>query len=280
MAESRVMVVTGAASGIGRHLVGLLAGGGHRLVATDLDLARLRKEARAAGWPEASVLLRELDVRDAPAWRTVIDLAFQAWRRLDVLLNVAGVLRPSDAHTAPAKDVDLHLDVNAKGVIHGTRAAAARMVAQGQGHIVNMAYLAAHAPVPGLSLYVASKFAVRGFSLSVAYELRPLGVDVSVVCPDAVWTPMLQPLVTRPEAALAFSGSRLLTVEEVGRVIVGRVLRKRPLEVILPASRGLMAKAASLWPGLGLRLAPFLLRRGQARQSALRAERELGKETP
>ncbi len=279
MAESRVMVVTGAASGIGRHLVGLLAAGGHRLVAADLDLARLREEARAAAWPEAMVLLRELDVRDAVAWPAVIDLAFQAWRRLDVLLNVAGVLRPSDAHTAPAQDVDLHLDINAKGVIHGTRAAAVRMVAQGQGHIVNMASLAAHAPVPGLSLYVASKFAVRGFSLSVAYELRPLGVDVSVVCPDAVWTPMLQPLVTRPEAALAFSSSRLLTAEEVGRVIVERVLRKRPLEVILPRSRGLLAKAASLWPGLGLRLAPLLMRRGQARQSALRAERELRKET-
>jgi 3-oxoacyl-[acyl-carrier protein] reductase len=281
MAElSRVMVVTGAASGIGRHLVGLLAAAGHRLVAADVDRARLRKEARAAAWPESRVLLRALDVRDAAAWPAVIDLAFQTWRRLDVLLNLAGVLRPSYAHAAPASDVDLHLDVNAKGVIHGTRAAAARMVAQGHGHIVNMASLAALAPVPGLSLYVASKFAVRGFSLSVAHELRALGVDVSVVCPDAVWTPMLQPLVTCPEAALAFSGSRVLTVQEVGRVIAERVLRRRPLETVLPRSRGLLARAANLWPGLGLRLAPLLLRRGQARQKALRAEMEQGKEKP
>ncbi len=280
MAESRVMVVTGGASGIGRHLVGLLVAAGHRLVVADLDLARLREEAHTAGWPESRVLLRDLDVRDAAAWPAVIDLAFQVWGRLDVLLNLAGVLRPSYAHTAPARDVDLHLDVNAKGVIHGTRAAAARMVAQGHGHIVNMASLAAHGPVPGLSLYVASKFAVRGFSLSVAYELRPRGVDVSVVCPDAVWTPMLQPLVTCPEAALAFSGSRILTVQEVGRVIADRVLRRRPLEVILPPSRGLIARAANLWPGLGLHLAPILLRRGQARQEALRAEMELGKEEP
>jgi NAD(P)-dependent dehydrogenase (short-subunit alcohol dehydrogenase family) len=280
MAElSRVMVVTGAASGIGRHLVGLLAAAGHRVVAADLDRARLKKEARAAAWPESRVLLRALDVRDAAAWPAVIDVAFQTWRRLDVLLNLAGVLRPSYAHAAPASDVDLHLDVNAKGVIHGTRAAAARMVAQGHGHIVNMASLAALAPVPGLSLYVASKFAVRGFSLSVAHELRPLGVDVSVVCPDAVWTPMLQPLITRPEAALAFS-ARVLTVQEVGRVITERVLRKRPLETFLPRSRGLIARAANLWPGLGLWLAPLLLRRGQARQRALRAEMELGKEEP
>jgi 3-oxoacyl-[acyl-carrier protein] reductase len=91
---------------------------------------------------------------------------------------------------------------------------------------------------------------------------------------------MLQPLVTSPEAALAFSGSRILTVQEVVRVIAERVLPRRPLEVILPPSRGLIARAANLWPGLGLRLAPLLLRRGQARQKALRAEMELGKEEP
>jgi 3-oxoacyl-[acyl-carrier protein] reductase len=220
-----------------------------------------------------------MDVRDPSAWPGVIDLAFSTWGRLDVLLNVAGVLRGGDALTASVDDVDLHLDVNAKGVIHGTRAAAPRMVEQGHGHIVNMASLAAHGPVPGLSLYVASKFAVRGFSLSEARERRPRGVAVSVVCPDAVWTPMLERQLACPEAALAFSGSRFLTVEEVGGVIVDHVLPKRPLEVILPPSRGLLARAVSLWPSLGLRLAPLMIRRGRARQRALLARREGGKET-
>jgi 3-oxoacyl-[acyl-carrier protein] reductase len=132
-----------------------------------------------------------------------------------------------------------------------------------------MASLAAHCPVPGLALYAASKFAVRGFSLAAALELRPRGVFVSIVCPDAVQTPMLDLQLEYPEAALSFSGPRPLTVQEVTRVIVEKVLPNRPLEVLIPRSRGALARAVSVWPGLALRLAPSMLRRGAARQRAL-----------
>jgi 3-oxoacyl-[acyl-carrier protein] reductase len=266
------MVLTGAASGIGRHLAGLLARAGHRLVATDLDEAKLVEAARADGWPEERVLRRKQDVRDAAAWPGVIDLAFRTWGRLDVLLNVAGFLRPSVAWLGTVEDVDRHLDVNTKGVIHGTRAAADRMVAQGHGHVVNVASLAAHCPTPGLALYAASKFAVRGYSLTAAFELRRRNVQVSVVCPDAVQTPMLDLQVRYPEAAISFSNPKALTVEDVGRAIVARVLVKRPLELFLPRHRGWIARAAGLWPGLGMRMAPFFLKRGAERQKALRGE--------
>ncbi len=263
------MVVTGAGSGIGRHLAGRLLREGHRLLATDLDERRLLAAARDDGWPEDRRLLRAQDVRDAAAWPAVIDAAAQAWGRLDVMLNVAGTLRPSSVHAHSPADVDLHLDVNAKGVIHGTRVAAARMVEQGHGHVVNMASLAAHCPAPGLALYAASKFAVRGFSLAAALELRPRGVSVSVVCPDAVQTPMLDLQLDYPEAALSFSGSRPLTMEEVTRVIVEDVLENRPLEVLIPRSRGALARLTSMWPGLAVRLAPSMMRRGAERQKAL-----------
>jgi len=269
MAEPRVMIVTGAASGIGRQLAIVLAGRGHRLIAADLDFPTLEARAADSGWSADHVRLHRLDVRDPVAWTATVDLAIRTWGRLDVLLNVAGVLRPSSVHTVPAGDVDFHLDVNAKGVIHGTRAAAARMVSQGQGHIVNMASLAAHCPVPGLALYAASKFAVRGFSLSAAYELAPLGVAVSVVCPDAVATPMLDLQLGYPEAALTFSGGPALTVEDVARAIVDRVLTRKPIEVILPPSRGLVARGVGLFPALARRLGPLFQARGRARQEAL-----------
>lgn len=264
------MVLTGAASGIGRHLAGRLARDGHRLVATDLDEARLREAATEDGWPADRVLLRRQDVRDAAEWPAVVDLAVETWGRLDVMLNVAGFLAPCPAHLGTAELVDRTLDVNAKGVIHGTRAAAQRMVAQGHGHVVNIASLAGHCPTPGLAFYAASKFAVRGYSLTAALELRARNVQVSVVCPDAVQTPMLDLQLDHPEAALSFSGPRALTVEEVGETIVDHVLVRRPLEVVLPRHRGWIAKAASAWPGLGARIAPFFIRRGAKRQKALR----------
>jgi 3-oxoacyl-[acyl-carrier protein] reductase len=267
--ESRVMVLTGAGSGIGRHLAGRLLREGHRVLATDVDESKLRAAARDDGWPSDRALLRPQDVRDPLAWTEVVDLAARTWGRLDVLLNVAGVLRPSRVHDHDAADVDLHFDVNAKGVVHGTRTAAARMVEQGHGHVVNMSSLAGHSPVPGLALYAASKFAVRGFSLAAAFELRPHGVFVSVVCPDAVQTPMLDLQVPHPEAALTFSGSRALTVQEVVNVIVEDVLESRPLEVLIPRTRGLLARVASVWPGLALRVTPLMTRRGRQRQQAL-----------
>jgi 3-oxoacyl-[acyl-carrier protein] reductase len=263
------MVLTGAASGIGRHLAGRLLREGHRLLATDSDEKALQAAARDDAWPAERSCLRVHDVRDAPAWPEVIDLAVRTWGRLDVMLNVAGVLRPSRAHAHEAADVDLHLDVNAKGVIHGTRTAAARMVEQGHGHVVNVASLAGHCPVPGLALYAASKFAVRGFSLAAALELRPHGVFVTVVCPDAVATPMLERQVRFPEAALSFSGARPLTVQEVASAIVEKVLVKRPLEILIPGPHGVLARATSVFPGLALRLAPFMMRRGAERQQAL-----------
>jgi 3-oxoacyl-[acyl-carrier protein] reductase len=266
------MVLTGAASGIGRHLAGRLARDGHRLVVTDVDEGKLREAAESDGWPGDRVLRRKQDVRDAAGWPAVVSLAFETWGRLDVMINVAGVLEPCPAHLGTAELVDRTLDVNAKGVIHGTRAAAERMVAQGHGHVVNIASLAGHCPVPGLAFYAASKFAVRGYSLTAAIELRPRNVQVSVVCPDAVQTPMLDLQLHHPEAAITFSNPRVLTVEEVARAIVERVLVERPLEVVLPRHRGWIAKAVSAWPEMGARIAPFFIRRGAKRQKALRGD--------
>ena len=258
-------VLTGCASGIGRHLAGELLSRGHRVFATDLNEAGLRSAARE--WPADRTLLRALDVRDPEAWGAVTTAAFEAWGRIDVVMNIAGFLHPARVHEVTDREVDLTFDVNVKGVVYGTRAAARIMVPQRRGHIINIASMAALAPVPGLALYCASKYAVRGFSLSAAGDLRPHGVSVTVVCPDAVRTPMLDLQKGYEEAALTFSG-RVLTVEDVAQTVLNRVLKRRPLEVAIPRSRELLARAANLAPGLGLRLAPALSRKGQKAQKS------------
>ncbi|HEY6546529.1 MAG TPA: SDR family oxidoreductase [Vicinamibacteria bacterium] len=271
--EARVCVLTGAASGIGRHLTGVLARAGFRVVATDQDLEKLEQAARAEAWPADRVLRRLLDVREPQAFRDAIGLARATFGRFDILLNVAGYLRPGYAHEAAPEEIDRHLDVNVKGVIHGTRAAAAVMVPQGHGHVVNVASLAGHVPVRGLGLYSTSKFAVRGFSLVAAHELRPHGVFVSAVCPDAVNTPMVDLQVDYPEAAISFSSAKMLTAEDVARAIVDDVLVRRPLEVLLPRGRGLLARLVGAWPELGLRLAPRFAAKGEARRQVLARRR-------
>ena len=260
------MFLTGCASGIGKHLADRFLARGHQVVCTDIDLETMEGWVEACDHRDDCTLLRKLDVRDATAWEEAVDEAIDRFGRLDVMMNVAGYLRPGYVDAVTDTDVDMHLDVNVKGVMFGTRVAAQRMVEQGDGHIVNVGSLASLTPVPGLSLYGASKFAVRGFSLSVAEELRDRGVDVTVVLLDAVKTPMLDLQADYEEAALTFSGPRPLTLDEVEDLMVEDVLANRPLEVTLPRSRGMMARFAGLAPDITRILGPLLTRLGKRAQ--------------
>ena len=258
---ARKILVTGCASGIGRALVDVLRQGGATVLATDRDLRALHEASRS--WPDVEQC--RLDVTCPLAWEAAVAAARRRLGGLDALVNVAGVLTPGWAHEIPDEAVDALVDVNLKGVVHGVRAVVPGMIAQGRGHIINVASLASLAPVPGLALYSATKYAVRGYSLSIAQELRGHGIAVTVVCPDAVQTPMLDLQRGVEAAALTFSGPRVLTPREVGEAI-GRALERRPLEVWLPPSRGWLAKAADLAPWSARMLDPLLRWQGRRNQ--------------
>lgn len=264
--ESDCILITGAASGIGRHLAGRLLEDGHRVVCTDIDREAVEQWIGEGDYPQRQVCVQRLDVRQPDDWAEAFDRACEQFDQVDVLMNVAGYLKPCWLEKVTDADVDMHIDVNVKGVIYGTRAAAARMVERGDGHIINIGSLASLTPVPGLSLYGASKFGVRGFSLSVAEELRAKGVDVSVVMLDAVKTPMLDLQVDHEEAALTFSGRRPLELSEVEQLMVEDVLKQRPLEVTLPRTRGWLARFAGLVPDVVRLMQPLLERRGRNAQ--------------
>ncbi len=263
-------LITGCASGIGRHLAGVALERGHRVLATDLDLAALIDHAAEAGWPKDRARTEKLDVCDPDGWQRMVELVCSDWGGLDVALNVAGYIRPGRAAEASVEDIDRHFDVNVKGVVFGTRAAARRMIESRSGHIINIASLASLAPIPGISLYSASKYAVRAFSLAAAEELRPHGVAVTTVCPDAVATPMLDLQLDYPEAALTFTAPRVLSVEDLSRTIFGRVLDKRPLIVSIPRWRGWLARLADLSPRSARLLARVMERQGLRKQKALK----------
>jgi 3-oxoacyl-[acyl-carrier protein] reductase len=271
-------VLTGCASGIGHCLSRRLLQDGHRVLATDIDFDGLQNAAQ--GWPQESRRLAPLDVRDADAWETVMDDAMDAWQGIDVVMNVAGFLRPARIAEASVEDVHRHFDINVKGVVFGTRAAAQRMLPARRGHIINIASLASLAPIPGIALYSASKYAVRGFSLAAAEELRNHGIAVTTVCPDAVATPMLDLQTAYPEAALTFTAPKFLSVDEVADLVLGKVLRKRPLLVSLPRRRALLARLADLFPAMQRPIASLLERQGLKRQADFKAHHPAPKTTP
>lgn len=245
-----VALVTGAAGGLGRALVRALLAAGYRVMATDVDPQALRATRDADGWDPERTKVRPLDVCAPADWSLAFDAADVALGPVDVLINNAGFLAAGWMHTYEAEVIARQMDVNAKGVALGMHAAAQRMVPRKAGHIVNIGSLAALAPISGLAVYSASKYAVRALSLAGAIDLEPHGVSVSVVCPGAIQTAMLDKQVDREEAALTFSGGTLDPVE-VARIIVHEVMVRRPRERYLPRGRGWLARVADVFPRLG-----------------------------
>lgn len=266
MEDSQNFFLTGCASGIGRQLAGELIARGSRVWATDINLEALARFAERQGWPEERVRVRQLDVRDAEAWDAAVREMVSEWGDVDVVVNIAGYLWADKFYETSAEDVHRTLDINTKGVIFGTQAAARVMIVRGRGHIINICSMAGLVPIPSLAVYSASKYAVRGFSLAAAQELRPHGIYVTLVCPDAVATPMTAPHRSRAEAAILFSSPRLLTTEDVAQAVIERALRRRPLEIYLPAHRGILARCTDLLPSLAFALGPFFARRGRTHQ--------------
>lgn len=276
--REQVMILTGAAGGIGRDLSARLYTAGHRLWLTDLNLEALRACARATGLDDPErVQLSALDVRDPGAWNALVADVVKHYGRVDVLLNIAGFMRSESILDGSPDSVDLHFDINAKGAIHGTRSVAAVMMRQGAGHIVNLASLMGIAPLPGFALYSASKHAVRGFSIAASLELRNHGIAVTVVCPDAVKTGMLDAQLASDTARIAFSGPRPLRVDEITDVIVGKVLRDRPIEVTLAprrSGRAFLSKLVAAAPTLAVPLEPIFSGLGSRVQERMRLRRE------
>lgn len=267
-----VAIITGAASGIGRHWAAVLMKEGYRLVLGDINEEGLAAAFPPRGTPD-NVEIQVLDVTSVDSWVALFQTALNRYNRVDYLFNIAGIITPGYIHETDVEQIDRHLNINTKGTMIGTKLAAELMVEQKQGHIINVASLAGIAPVPGLNLYAASKAAIRSFSLSVANELVDKGVAVTVICPDLVDTPMLEMQLDYAEAALSFSGSaRPLTVRDMEKAF-REAMQDKPLEITVPPSRGLLAKIASMFPATHHQLRRILTRKGLRQQKKIRQKR-------
>ncbi len=256
-------VVTGAGSGLGRAIALDLASRGFLVHATDLDpdaAARTAAEIGAGGTSSS------LDVRDEAACRAAANVAARSGS-LDVWVNNAGVLFAGMSWEQDEMTRRTMLEVNAIGTMNGTVAALETMIAAGRGHVINVISLAGLVAAPGEVAYSASKHAAMAFTLGTLFDLRRAGisgVELSALCPDGIWTPMLEDSLDDPDAAGSFSG-QLLTPERVAQEVGRLTERPRPL-VVIPRWRGPLLRLFDTFPRLGLRLLPLVMRDARRRQ--------------
>jgi NAD(P)-dependent dehydrogenase (short-subunit alcohol dehydrogenase family) len=262
-------VVTGAGSGLGRAIAGELARRGFRVHVTDVDPEAAIRAAETIG---TGAVAAGLDVTDAAACR---DLAARVAGDggLDLWVNNAGVLFTGPAWTQDEATRRTMLEVNAAGTMNGTVAAIEPMIAAGRGHVINIISLAGIVAAPGEVAYSAGKHAAMAFTLGTLFDLRRTGIrgiELSAVCPDGIWTPMLEDKLDDLEAAGSFSG-HLLTVEQVATEVGKLTERPRPI-LIIPRWRGPLLRIFDLFPRLGLKLLPLVMadaRRKQRRYKKL-----------
>jgi NAD(P)-dependent dehydrogenase (short-subunit alcohol dehydrogenase family) len=262
-------VVTGAGSGLGRAIALELASRGYLIYATDVDpdaaaatAAEIGSGARSSG----------LDVCDEAACHA---LAGEVSRGggLDLWINNAGILITGNSWEQDESIRRGMLAVNTQGTMNGTVAALGPMLASGRGHVINVVSLAGLVAAPGEVNYSASKHAALAFTLGTLFDLRRSGIrgiELSAVCPDGIWTPMLEDKLDDPDAAGSFSG-QLLTPEQVARQVGKLTERPRPI-LILPRWRGVQLRLLALFPRLTMRLLPLALsdaRRKQRRYKKL-----------
>jgi NAD(P)-dependent dehydrogenase (short-subunit alcohol dehydrogenase family) len=268
----RSALVTGGGSGIGAALVRALVGAGAHVVVADLDLVAAEKVAASVAGP-GSARAAALDVTDAEAVRLLVDGVVAEHGRLDLLFNNAGIVLGGETELLSVEQWDQIIDVNLRGVVHGVAAAYPLMVKQGSGHIVNTASMGGLMAAGLLTSYVATKHAVVGLSLALRSEAAAHGVGVTVVCPSAVDTPILD-----KGAVGRFHGrDYFLKGQGVRRPLDPDVLARQVLDAVA-ANRGLLVtpRTARIAWRIG-RLAPRLVQRMSirfvAKQRSMQAAR-------
>jgi 3alpha(or 20beta)-hydroxysteroid dehydrogenase len=185
--DGKVAFVTGAAGGQGAEHARVLSGLGARVVLTDLDEAAVGKVAGEIG---GETLALALDVRREAAWDAALARTKEAFGRVDVLVNNAGVHRLARLAELRREEIDHALEVNLIGPLLGMQRVVPLMRDRG-GSIINVASTAALGGYPAAIAYCASKWALRGASRAAARDLGPHGIRVNCVCPGAIDTQMI-----------------------------------------------------------------------------------------
>ncbi|MGZ8738540.1 MAG: SDR family NAD(P)-dependent oxidoreductase [Nocardioides sp.] len=234
--DDKVVVITGAGSGIGRALALTCAARGSQLALSDVDetgLAETVDLAKNAGARE--VHSTRLDVADRSAFAAYATEVAEHFGRVNVVVNNAGVSLSGDVDEMTYEDMDWVVDINLWGVIAGTKEFLPHLIASGDGHVVNLSSLFGLISVPGQSLYNATKYAVRGFSESLREEMLVHGhpVGVTVVHPGGIRTAIVRNSRVAgkgdKDAITALFDKKLarMTPERAAEIIVDAVLKDK-----------------------------------------------------
>jgi NADP-dependent 3-hydroxy acid dehydrogenase YdfG len=201
--ESKVVVITGASSGLGEATARMLSSEGASLVLGARRGDRLQALVAELTAKGGKAIAMAMDVTRPEEVQALVDAAVKTYGRVDVIINNAGLMPQSPLDRLKIDDWDRMIDVNIKGVLYGIAAVLPAMKRQKSGHIINVSSVAGHKVRAGGAVYAATKHAVRALSEGLRQEVKPYNIRTTVISPGAVATE-LPNSITEPDLAAGF----------------------------------------------------------------------------
>ena len=271
--SGKIAFVTGGASGIGAALSTKLVDGGAEVWIADRQIGPAQELAQRLNSSGTKAHAIELDVRSYPSFERAVAEAVQQSGRIDYLFNNAGIVVGGEVDSYTLDDWNDVFDVNLRGVVHGIQAVYPIMIRQHSGHIVNTASMAGLVPSPGTASYTATKHAVAALSMVLRLEAERHNVQVSVLCPGAIRTPILAG--GEFGRVSGFSDEELLKFWEPFLPMAPEKFAERALRAVLRGDAIIVVPAwwKALWylerlsPALSRRAASLTLKRMRAMES-------------
>ena len=231
--KDKVIVITGASSGLGLAAARRLAQQGACLVLGARRIERLQQLADELNGEGHRAIAVEADVTRLDDVKRLVDSAVQTFGRVDVMVNNAGLMPISALERLKVEDWERTIDVNIKGVLYGIAAALPHMQRQMSGHFVNVASVAGHKIMPNGTVYSASKFAVRALSEGLRQEVKPWNIRTTILSPGAVDTE-LPASITEADVAKGMQGfyqSTAISADSFARAIIFAIEQPEDMDV-------------------------------------------------
>jgi NAD(P)-dependent dehydrogenase (short-subunit alcohol dehydrogenase family) len=260
--EGGVAIITGGASGIGKALGEELALRGGEVVLADRQADMAEEVATAIRARGGKASAYALDVTDAASVELLLENTFERCGRVDYMFNNAGIALNGKFEYFELKHWRDTIDINLMGVVYGARAAHKYMSRQGFGHIVNTASFAGVFPWPTTIAYTASKHAIVGMSTAMRAELADAGIQVSVVCPGTILTPMIEKGASPERWVGTYSSEKLETFFKSANGMAPGIFARKALDriaknkaiIVLPTSYSMLWWINRVSPTLAIAL--------------------------
>ncbi len=231
--EGKVVVITGASSGLGEAAARLLSAEGATVVLGARRVDRIQALAKELTGRGGKALAIQTDVTRHEQVKKLVDGAVQTYGRVDVMLNNAGLMPHSPLERLKIDDWDRTIDVNIKGVLYGIAAALPHMKRQKSGHIINVSSVAGHKVTPAGAVYAATKHAVRALSEGLRQEVKPYNLRTTVISPGAVATELPDSITERDvgERIHEFYAQLAIPADSFARAVVFAMSQPEDVDV-------------------------------------------------